>query len=404
MFWEEAHGANVRDVDGNVYLDLASSFGAALAGHTHPHITAAIAAQAGRLAHGMGDVHPPAVKLALLERLAALSPWRGAGGGARAVLAGSGAEAIEIALKTAQLATGRSGALAFEGGYHGLTMGALALGDRALFREPFEARLHQGVVRAPFATAAAGAAGLARALDAVERALAEPTPTGERVGAVVVEPVQGRAGIRVPAPGFIAGVAERARAAGALLVLDEVLTGLGRTGRLFAHEHDGVVPDLLCIGKALGGGLPVSACVGPASVMDAWPASEGEAIHTSTFLGHPIGCAAALAFLDVVEQEELVVRAQRLGGVLLTGLTRGLEGVPGVVDVRGRGLLIGIEFEQGGAAAAVAARALRQGLIVLPAGPRGEVLEVAPPATLDEEQCDHALDALTEVVRRWAPR
>lgn len=421
MFWEEAHGANVRDVDGNVYLDLASSFGAAFAGHTHPRVTAAIAAQAARLAHGMGDVHPPTAKLTLLERLAALAPWRGANatgsgeaagpsatasppahGGARAVLACSGAEAVEIALKTAQLATGRSGVLAFEGAYHGLTMGALALTDRALFRGPFEARLHQGVARVAFPTARGGAAELSAALDAVERALAQGTRTGERIGAVVVEPVQGRAGIRVPAPGFLAGVAERARTAGALLVFDEVLTGLGRTGRMFALEHEAVVPDLLCIGKALGGGLPVSACLGPASVMDAWPESAGEAIHTSTFLGHPIGCAAALAFLDVVEQEELVERAARMGEVLLMGLQRGLEGVSGVVEVRGRGLLIGIELAGAGAAARVAARALRQGLVVLPAGPRGEVLEVAPPAVLDEEQADHALDALTEVVRRWA--
>ncbi|MSR36602.1 MAG: aspartate aminotransferase family protein [Gemmatimonadetes bacterium] len=398
VFWEEARGANVRDVDGNVYLDLASAFGGAFAGHAHQRIAAAIAEQAARLAHGMGDVHPPLPKVALLERLAALAPWPDA----RAVLGSSGSEAVEIALKTAHLATDRAGVLAFAGGYHGLTLGALAATDRALFRAPFEARLFAGVARAPYPTACADAAAMADALRFVEAALAERTASGDRIGAVLIEPIQGRGGIRLPAPGFLQGVAARARAAGALLVFDEVLTGFGRTGKVFAYEHEGVVPDLLCVGKALGGGLPVSACLGPARVMDAWPESGGEAIHTSTFLGHPIGCAAALAFLDVVETDGLVARAEQLGATLLAGLERGLAGVPGVLEVRGRGLLLGIELAPEGAAAVVAERALKHGLIVLPAGPRGEVLEIVPPATLTEPQLDHAVDALTELVRRWA--
>jgi 4-aminobutyrate aminotransferase-like enzyme len=398
VFWEEARGASVRDVDGNIYLDLASAFGAAFAGHAHPRVTAAVAEQAARLAHGMGDVHPPAPKLALLERLAALAPWVGA----KAVLGCSGAEAVEIALKTAQLATGKAGVLAFAGGYHGLTLGALGATDREHFRRPFVQRLQHTVVRAPYPSVRDGAAALAQALDRVEHALAQGTDSGDAIGAVLIEPVQGRGGIRIPAQGFIRGVAERARPAGALLVVDEILTGFGRTGRLFGHAHEGVVPDLLCVGKALGGGLPVSACLGPVRVMDAWPESEGEAIHTSTFLGHPIGCAAALAFLEVVERENLVNRAEELGATLLTGLRHGLADVDSVLDVRGRGLLIGIELAGDGAAADVAGRALRQGLIVLPAGPRGEVLEIAPPATLSEAQLDHALDAVTEVVRRWA--
>jgi 4-aminobutyrate aminotransferase-like enzyme len=398
VLWEEARGANVRDVDGNVYLDLASAFGAALAGHAHPHITAAIADQAARLAHGMGDVHPPSAKLALLERLAAVAPWPDA----KAVLGCSGSDAVEIALKTAQLATGRAGVLAFQGGYHGLTLGALAATDRELFRRPFVQKLQPIVARAPYPTARDGAQAIAQALDRVERALAEKAESDDAIGAVIVEPVQGRAGIRVPAPGFLAGVAERARAAGALLIADEILTGCGRTGRMFAHAQEGIAPDLLCVGKALGGGLPVSACLGPTRVMDAWPDSEGEAVHTSTFLGHPIGCAAAVAFLDVVEEERLVERAEAIGTTLLTGLTRGLQGVKGVVEVRGRGLLIGVELAGDAAAAQVAQLALRHGLILLPAGARGEVVEIAPPAILDEAQLDHALDAVTEVVRRWA--
>jgi 4-aminobutyrate aminotransferase-like enzyme len=396
VFWEEARGANVRDADGNEYLDLSAAFGVALAGHAHPRIVERVAAQAGSLMHGMGDVHPSAPKLALLERLTALAPWPDA----RAVLATSGSDAVEVALKTALLATGRAGVVALAGGYHGLTLGALAATDRELFRRPFERRLYQGVARTRFPTERDKPAVLQTALDAVERALAKPTG-GDPVGAVIVEPIQGRAGVRVPAPGFLAGVAERARAAGALVIADEVLTGIGRTGAMFAHEHFGLVPDLLCVGKALGGGMPLSACLAPARVMDAWPPSEGEAIHTSTFLGHPVACAAALAFLDVLVDEGLIERARVLGKLLLGGLTAGLDGVDEVVEVRGRGLLIGIELAAAGSAVAVAERALQAGLIVLPAGERGEVLELAPPAVLTEAQADHAVDAVVERVRRW---
>jgi 4-aminobutyrate aminotransferase-like enzyme len=398
VFWEEACGCNVRDVDGNQYLDLTAAFGVAFAGHSHPRIAAAVAEQAHMLIHGMGDVHPPESKLALLERLTALAPWKGA----RAVLGSSGSEAIEIALKTAILATGHPGILAFAGGYHGLTLGALAATERELFRHPFERRLYGGVVRAPYPTERDGPAALIAALDFVEEALARGAPGGDRIGAVIVEPVQGRGGARLPAQGFLPGVAERTRAAGALLVHDEVLTGFGRTGRLFAHEHEGVVPDLLCVGKAFGGGLPISACLGPRHVMDAWPESKGEAMHTSTFLGHPVGCAAALAFLDVLVDDDLVRRSAEVGRMILTGLSRGLEGVDGVLEVRGRGLLMGVELAGRGSAANLTERALREGLLLLPAGEWGDVVELIPPATLTEVQMDHAVDAVTEVVRRWA--
>lgn len=386
----------MRDVDGNEYLDLGGGFGVALAGHAHPRVAARVAEQAGLLMHGMGDVHPPEQKLELLERLVALTPWPNA----RGVLASSGSEAVEIALKTALLATGRAGVLAFSGGYHGLTMGALAVTDRELFRRPFERRLYQGVTRTRLPTERDRPGAVDAALEAVERALARP-PGGDPVGAVVVEPIQGRAGVRLPAPGFLAGVAERARATGALLVCDEVMTGLGRTGTLFGFEHHGVVPDLLCVGKVLGGGMPMSACLGPAQVMDAWPPSEGESMHTSTFLGHPVACAAALAFLDVLTEESLVERARRLGDMLREGLATGLGDLDEVVEVRGRGLMIGVELAAAGSAFALAERALRAGLFALPAGERGEVLELTPPAVLTEAQAGHALDALVERIRRW---
>ena len=324
VFWEAAAGSNVRDVDGNIYLDFTGAFGVALAGHAHPRIRAALEEQSARLIHGMGDVHPPELKLELLERLTGLSPW----GETRGVLASSGSEAVEIALKTAELYTGRSGVLAFEGGYHGLTLGSLAVTGRADFRSPFRGRLHDKVAFAPFPSqgdseglGVAEGTGVADVtLEEVERILAGNGPFDDPIGSVVIEPIQGRAGGRVPPPGFLSRLAELTRAAGALLVFDEIFTGFGRTGTLFALDHEDVVPDLLCVGKALGGGLPLSACLGSHGVMDAWPESTGEALHTSTFLGHPLSCATALAFLAVLEEEALVSRAAALGDRMLKDL------------------------------------------------------------------------------------
>ncbi len=408
VFWTEARGGNVRDADGNEYLDLNGAFGVAVAGHAHPRITEAIREQAGRLAHGMGDIHPPAVKVELLERLAAMAPW--AGGGTRTLLANSGSEAVEAALKTALLATGRPGIIAFEGAYHGLTLGALATTFRGHFRDPFRTRLYPGVGFIPFPdTLEDGPDGGGGALETLEAEMDRLEEAGHPVGAVVLEPIQGRGGVRVPPPGFLPEVARRVRSRGALLVADEIYTGLGRTGTLFALEADGVVPDLLCIGKALGGGLPLSACLGPAEVMDAWPASTGEAIHTSTFLGHPLACAAALAFLDVLDEEGLVERAASHGAEMARALEEALTDIPGVRGVRGRGLFLGVVVGGEGWPAGVGGRevmlaALRRGLVVLPAGGGGEVVELSPPLNLTREQREAAVEGVAEAVREVADR
>lgn len=397
VFWEEAAGANVRDVDGNVYLDFTGAFGVSMAGHAHPAITARIRRQSETLTHGMGDVHPSALKVELLERLAALSPWPDA----RGVLASTGSEAVEIALKTAELATGRSGILSFEGAYHGLTLGSLAATARSDFREPFRRRLFEGVVFAPFPAGG----GMAHVLTVVEEALNQGAPAGHPIGAVIVEPIQGRAGVRIPAEGFLAALVELARRAGAMVIFDEIFTGFGRTGSMFAFQHEGVAPDLLCVGKALGGGLPLSACLGSERIMSAWPESTGEALHTSTFLGHPLSCAAALAFLDVLAEENLVERADALGGEIAGRLRHQLEGVVGVGEVRGRGLLIGIELASAGGqpleggGAAVASAALTSGLLTLPAGEAGHVVELAPPATMTSEQAEVGVGLLAAAIR-----
>jgi 4-aminobutyrate aminotransferase/(S)-3-amino-2-methylpropionate transaminase len=402
VFWEAARGANVRDVDGNVFLDLTAAFGVAAAGHGDGAMIEAIREQSGRLVHGMGDVHPPAGKVEFLEALADLAPWPES----RAILGSSGSEAVEAALKTALMATGRPGILAFEGAYHGLTLGSLAATARHHFRAPFRERLYPGVRFVPFPDPLrSGETAGPEALAAAERALGEGIE-GSEIGAVIIEPVQGRAGVRIPPPGFLRELGALARDAGAILIFDEIFTGLGRTGSLFACTQEDVLPDLLCLGKGLGGGLPLSACVGPPEVMDAWPRSEGEAIHTSTFLGHPLACASGRAMLRELERRDLVARSMDLGAAFREGLRRELAGETAVVDVRGRGLFIGVELAdpktlvpRTGAAVAAAEGALRRGILVLPAGSQGHVLELSPPLVITEEQIEWAIARLGESIR-----
>lgn len=395
IFWAEAAGANVRDVDGNTFVDLTAGFGVAAAGHGNPRVAAAASRQLGRLAHAMGDVHPADVKVELLERLAALAP----GDLSVSILSSNGSDAVESALKTAVLATGRPGVVAFDGGYHGLGYGALAVTSGDRFRQPFLRQLYGGVRFAPYPDCAdPGGHDAATSLEAVRRHVLEARSGRDPVGAVLVEPIQGRGGILVPPDPFLPGLRSLCDELDLLLILDEVYTGFGRTGRWFACEHVGVVPDLLVVGKALAGGLPLSAVIGRPAVMEAWPASEGEAIHTSTFLGNPVACAAALAHLEEIEAGGLVERAGRLGDRVVQTAEAWRRSRPELGSVRGRGLMRAIPLGAvGGEAAAVRVMeaALREGVLVLP---EGDALALTPPLTITDAQLDHALGVIATLV------
>ena len=393
VFWTDARGAAVRDADDNVYIDLTAGFGVAHAGHAHPRVTAAIAEQSARLAHGLGDVHPPAVKVELLERLAAIAP----GALDTTILGSAGAEAVEAALKTALLRTGRNGILAFEGGYHGLTYGALAVTHRSDFRAPFATQIFGGVRHAPFPP---DAAALANALDSVDAMIADAERGPHPIGAIVVEPMLGRGGLVVPPDGFLRALRERCDGNRMLLVIDEIYTGVGRTGTWFACEQAGVVPDLLLAGKALTGSIPLSAAIGTTDVMSAWPVSNGEAMHTSTFLGNPVACAAALAQLAVIEDEGLMQRTQQLGARIRARTARWCESIAGVRGVRGMGLLQGVLVEGDDAPAVrVMHAALAAGILLVPEGHAGDVVAITPPAAITDAQLDVALDALEQALR-----
>jgi 4-aminobutyrate aminotransferase-like enzyme len=406
VVWAQAAGGAVRDVDGNTYVDGTSAFGVALIGHNHPRVVAAVQQQAGQLSHGMGDVHPPAVRIALLEALQDLAP----GDLGHAVLCTGGSEAVEVALKTALLATNKPGVLAFSGSYHGMGHGALDATSRRDFRAPFVSQVARNTTWVPYPNPGQVPRGVApealleHVLARVEEALSHPAMGGMPVGAVLVEPIQGRGGSVVPPDGFLRGLRELCDRHGALLILDEIFTGCGRTGRWFACDHEDVVPDLLCVGKALGGGYPLAACLGRPHVMAAWGESTGEALHTSTFLGHPVACAAALATLTVLHDEQIPLRAQEFGERLLATLRTRLTS-PWVADVRGRGLLLGVELRHpqtgtpaGPQAWRTVVEALNRGVILLPCGIHGEVVQLTPPAILTDAQADVLVQGLADAL------
>lgn len=410
IFWERAERSNVWDVDGNRFLDFTSAFAVCGLGHSSPVVRDPLMRQAGRLLHAMGDVHPAGVKADLCEALSRVTYERWGAGTGRTILCNSGSEAVEAALKTALLWSGRPGVMAFTGGYHGLGHGALAAGGMPFFQEPFQAQLGRFGVTVPFprGTVRGGtvdADGFPscddQELEALEAEIIR-TLRSRPIGAILVEPVQGRGGEVVPPRAFLGMLRRICDAENVLLILDEIYTGFNRTGRLFACEYSGVVPDLVCLGKALTGGFPLAACVGRAGVMDAWPVSRGEALHTSTMLGNPLGCAMALAAIGEHEKPETQHLARETGRRLRAALL-GLRS-PQIAEVRGLGTMLGIALLRtdgspyGELAGSVMVRGLQNGLILLGGGPDGNVLSFSPPFGLTDDEIACLVSFLQEVL------
>jgi 4-aminobutyrate aminotransferase/(S)-3-amino-2-methylpropionate transaminase len=363
IVYAHGRGSNVIDVDGNRYVDLTAGFGAMLLGHGPHDASKAASTMLDELPLALGDVYASEIKVRACEAIARLYPRPGA----RVMLGLSGADAVTCALKTALLATGKPGVIAFEGSYHGLSYGPLAaLGFAPGIRAPFEAHLGVPVTFAPYA---ASEAELDASLTAVRAALAK----GD-VAAVLVEPMLGRGGCVVPPASFLASLRALCTESGALLVADEIWTGLGRAGEMLACTP--VVPDVVCLGKGLGGGLPISACVGSAEVMAAWGGHGGTRIHTGTHFGSPPACAAALAVLERLRADDLPSRALGLGSAWLRELGP---------RARGRGLMVGIQLEDAATALATAREMLAKGFIVLTGGTKGDVLTLSPPLTIAPE-------------------
>jgi 4-aminobutyrate aminotransferase / (S)-3-amino-2-methylpropionate transaminase / 5-aminovalerate transaminase len=394
---DRARGSTITDVDGNTFIDFVGGVGVANVGHNHPRVVEAIGEQIERFLHTDYTVVPYEGYIELAERLGALAPI---GGETRAAFFNAGAEAVENAVKIARLYTKRQGVIAFEGAFHGRTWMALTMTSKT---HPYKKGLGPfapEVYRAPYPNAYRGP-DAATALAALERMFSTQV-SPEHVAAIVFEPQQGEGGF-VPAPAeFVGGLRRICDEHGIVLVADEVQTGFGRTGRMFAMEHFGVQPDLLIVAKSIAGGLPLSGVVGRAAIMD-HPHSGAIG---GTFIGNPVALAAALAVLDVFAEEQLVDRAQLLGAALRARMLDWTSRWPRIGDVRGLGAMLAIELVRDPItkepapelAEAVIDEALQRGLLLLKAGVDGNCIRVLCPLTTSDAELDDGLRAWEEAL------
>src|SRR5215831_7045344 len=387
---DEAHGATLSDVDGNTFLDFTGGVGCLNVGHSHPQVVAAAQEQLSRFSHTDFTIVPYEIYVTLAERLCATAPM---GPRVKAAFFTAGAEAVENAIKFSRSYTKRPAVIGFEGGFHGRTLLAVSLTSKT---HPYKAGLGPfapEVYRVPFPNAYRGPSA-EEALADLERALVTQV-AAETVAAIVVEPVQGEGGFVVAPPEFLRGVRSLCDEHGIVFVADEVQTGFGRTGRMWGIEHSGVEPDLVTIAKSIAMGLPLSAVVGKAEIMDA----PGDSAIGGTYVGNPVAQAAALAVLDVIEDENLVERAAQIGETMRARMFAWQERFPAIGDVRGLGAMLAIELvEDRGTkrpapdlASAVVAEAANRGLLLLKAGIYSNCIRVLCPLVLTDEELDEAL-------------
>ena len=375
-----AKGSQLWDCDGREYIDLCAGFGALPLGHNSAALRVACADN-DSISTGMGDLYAAAAKVELLSALHKVMPAYLS----RSALALTGSQAVEMAIKTALLYhRGRRGFIALHNGYHGLDLGALSLTSLAKCRQPFSAWLHEDKVERVH-------------LNCSLSDLAQAVQRQRHIGtaALIVEPVLGRGGGRVCSEPWLVQVRDFCRQHGILLIFDEILTGLGRIGTL--TKAFTVECDLLCLGKAFGGGMPLSVLLGREEVMRAWPRNEGEALHTGTFFGHPLSCRVATATLNSIVADDLCARAQQLGATARTRLRALLDPHPEVQEVRGTGLMLAIAFRQPQQGVHCSRHLAEQGIIAIPAGTQGECLSITPALNIPEDMLLQAIAALGKV-------
>ena len=382
---ERGEGCWVTDVDGNRFLDFTAGIAVASTGHSHPKVVAAVVEQAGRFLHMSGTDFYYQSEIELAERLEArILP----GTPAKVFFTNSGAEAIEGAMKLARFTTGRPSYIAFIGGFHGRTFGALSLtASKASQRRRF-APLLSSVFHAPFPSASRGIT-TDHSIDRIEELFATVAPP-ESVAAVFVEPIQGEGGYLVPPSDFLPRLRELTKKHGILLVADEVQSGMGRTGKLLAIEHWGVEPDIVCLAKGIASGLPLGAFIARAEQMS-WPPGS----HGSTFGGNPVACAAALATLDLIEGG-LMKNAAMVGAIMQDGLREIAMTHRQVTDVRGMGLMLALELKTPEQAGQLVQSAFEKGLLLLTAGSRA--VRISPPLVLNPDDAATGLEIIASAL------
>ena len=403
---ERGKGSWIETIHGDRYLDYTSGIGVTSTGHAHPRVSAAIAEQAARIIHAQQNIlyHKPGLKLH--EELPRRFPNLPEGDSARLFLSNSGAEAIEAAVKLAKAATRRPVIVAFRGGFHGRTHGTMALTSSGIrirgHFEPLPGSVHH--VPYPYAlrnpTGPTPEAALAFTLASLDELFATMVYPDD-VAAFLVEPILGEGGYVVPPDAFLPALRELADRHGILLIVDEVQSGYGRTGRFFASEWTGVTPDVVVMAKGIASGMPLSGILARGDLLDAF----GPGSHGGTYGGNAVACAAALATLEVIEDEHLVAAAERQGRRLLDGLARVTDGRRHVAELRGRGLMIGIEFADPGTltprpdlAKGLLHEAFDRRLLLLTCGTWGQVVRIIPPLVTTDDEIDLAVAAIGEAL------
>jgi 4-aminobutyrate aminotransferase/(S)-3-amino-2-methylpropionate transaminase len=393
----EARGSRLTDVDGNTFIDFTGGVGCLNVGHSHPRVVAAAQDQLARFAHTDFMIVPYEPYVDLAERLLERSPFTGP---AKAAFFNAGTEAVENAVKFARAYTKRPAVIAFEGAFHGRTLLSLSLTSKT---HPYKAGLgpfSPEVYRAPFANEYRGP-DAGTALDALERTLITQV-AAETVAAIVVEPVQGEGGFVIAPPEFMEGIRRICDDNGIVMVVDEVQTGFGRTGKLFAIEHYDVEPDLITIAKSIAAGLPLSGVLGKAKIMDA----PGPAAIGGTYVGNPVAQAAALAVLEVIDQEGVIDRSAAIGEAMRTRMRAWQDRFDEIGDVRGLGAMLALELVHDRASrnpapelvAAVCEEAFRRGLLLLSAGVYSNVVRVLCPLTITDAELEEALGVWEEAL------
>ena len=393
VYADRATNGEIWDVEGRRYIDFASGIAVLNTGHLHPRVQGAVAAQLARLSHACFQVTPYENYVALAERLNALAPGPGPW---KTIFLTTGAEAVENAVKIARYHTGRPAVIAFGGGFHGRTLACMSLTGKV---QPYKAGfgpMLPDVYHAPFPVEYHGIS-VAQSLAAIEQ-LFKADVDPQRVAAIIIEPVQGEGGFYPAPPAFLRALRDICDRHGIVFIADEIQTGFARTGRMFAIEHAGVAPDLITVAKSLAGGVPLSGVIGRAEIMDAPPAGG----LGGTYAGSPLGCAAGLAVLDVIESEDLCARAERQGAVLRARLEDLRSRWSCIGDVRGLGAMVAMELvrdRRADAPDAELTRALvqaagRRGLVLLSCGVYGNVIRFLAPLTLPDAQLAEGLAIL----------
>jgi len=370
---ERGEGVYLWDLKDNKYLDFAGGIGVNALGHAHPEVAEAIATQARKLLHTSNALRHPGY-IDVCSRLAEISF------GVRVFLTNSGGEAVECAIKAARRyfhkkGDDRSHMVATLGAFHGRTLGGLALTGQPLYREGYE-KLLCSTNHVPYGD-----------IEAMRATVTEQTMM------VMMEPIQGNGGIRVAPAGYLAALREHCDSTGTLLCFDEVQTGFGRTGKWFAHEHDGVIPDIMTIAKALGAGLPLGAMIAGEEVGTSLDVGS----HGTTFGGNPVACAAALKSMEIIERDGLIQRAAKAGAALRERLEILVRDDPSVIGLRGRGLMLGVKLDNGIVAKEVRSRCVQAGLLVTHCG--ADIIRLLPPLIAQDEHFDECVDKLSDALR-----